>query len=174
MAFKHKTSFLLLVLIPSVLAMGMSKSTDSHKSVQNWSFGFNYTNSPSRHPHPTQSSRRIIVGGTDNWRFGTNYTEWARKTAPFFFNDTLVFKFDPPSENNTHPHSVYLLPNLWSFLRCDLRWAKQVAKTTAGGGEGFEFVLNKWKPYYFACGESNGFHCQSGMKFFAMPMFRWY
>ncbi|KAI3675278.1 hypothetical protein L1987_84866 [Smallanthus sonchifolius] len=88
--------------------------------------------------------------------------------------DGVLFKFDPPSDTNIHPHSVYLLPNLWSFLRCDLRWAKRVANTSQGGGQGFEFVLNKWKPYYFACGESNGFHCQSGMKFFVMPSFRWY
>ena len=84
-----------------------------------------------------------------------------------------VFKYDPPSDTNIHPHSIYLLPSLWSFLRCDLRWAKRVANTSQGAGEGFEFVLNKWKPYYFACGESNGFHCQSGMKFFVMPSFRW-
>ena len=84
-----------------------------------------------------------------------------------------VFKYDPPSDTNIHPHSIYLLPNLWSFLRCDLRWAKRVATTSQGAGEGFEFVLNKWKPYYFACGESKGFHCQSGMKFFVMPSFRW-
>nr|XP_043638583.1 uncharacterized protein LOC122609700 [Erigeron canadensis] len=170
---KHPQLPLLVLLIASMLAMG-SSNKDFQKGSENWGFGFNYTNWPPRHPNPTQSSRRIIVGGSDNWRFGSNYTEWARKSSPFFFNDTLVFKYDPPSENNTHPHSVYLLPNLWSFITCDLRWAKQVAKTNQGAGEGFEFVLNKWKPYYFACGESNGFHCKNGMKFFAMPLFRWY
>ncbi|MFS7996750.1 putative Phytocyanin domain, cupredoxin [Helianthus anomalus] len=173
MAIEHTHLFLTLLMIASMFAMGLS-NRDFEKSSENWNFWFNYTNWPPRHPNPTPSSRKIIVGGSDNWRFGLNYTEWAMKSSPFFFNDTLVFKFDPPSENNQHPHSVYLLPNLWSFLTCDLRWAKQVAKTTDGGGEGFEFVLNKWRPYYFACGESNGFHCRSGMKFFAMPLFRWY
>ncbi|XP_071696118.1 uncharacterized protein [Rutidosis leptorrhynchoides] len=172
MALNHQQMFFLLLLIASMFVIGLSNK-DYQKGPENWNFGFNYTNWPPRQPKPTQSSRKIVVGGSDNWRFGSNYTEWARKSAPFFFNDTLVFKFDPPSDNNTHPHSVYLLPNLWSFLTCDLRWAKQVAKTTQGGGQGFEFVLNKWKPYYFACGESNGFHCKSGMKFFAMPIFRW-
>ena len=48
-----------------------------------------------------------------------------------------------------------------------------VANTTQGGGEGFEFVLKKWQPYYFACGERDGYHCKAGqMKFFVMPLFR--
>ncbi|KAI3753197.1 hypothetical protein L2E82_25243 [Cichorium intybus] len=169
MALKN-TQFLLIAVSFTIFAVG-SSNKNFQKGPENWNFKFNYTNEPLRHK---ESSRRIIVGGSDNWRFGFNYTEWARTNAPFFFNDTLVFKFDPPSDTNTHPHSIYLLPNLWSFLRCDLRWAKLVANTSQGGGEGFEFVLNKWKPYYFACGESNGFHCQSGMKFTVMPLFRWY
>ncbi|KAJ9546487.1 hypothetical protein OSB04_019030 [Centaurea solstitialis] len=140
MALNHLQLLLSLVLIASMLGMGMS-NRDFQKGAQNWNFSFNYTNWPPRHPNPTQSSRRIIVGGSDNWRFGFNYTEWAKKNAPFFFNDTLVFKFDPPSNNNTHPHSVYLLPNLWSFIKCDLRWAKQLAKTTQGEGEGSSLCL---------------------------------
>ncbi|XWS39981.1 hypothetical protein CRYUN_Cryun18bG0101000 [Craigia yunnanensis] len=41
-----------------------------------------------------------------------------------------------------------------------------IANSTQGGGEGFQFVLNRWRPYYFACGERNGFHCKVGrMKF---------
>jgi len=84
-----------------------------------------------------------------------------------------VFKYDPPSDTNTHPHSVYLLPNLWSFLKCDLSRAKLVASETQGGGDGFEFVLKSWQPHYFACGGGAGFHCNNGtMKFFVMPMFR--
>ncbi|XP_039052729.1 uncharacterized protein LOC120194522 [Hibiscus syriacus] len=49
----------------------------------------------------------VVVGGTDHWRYGYNYTEWAANTAPFYFEDTLVFKY-----KNTQAHSVYLLPNL--------------------------------------------------------------
>lgn len=83
-----------------------------------------------------------------------------------------VFKYDPPS-NGSHPHSVYLLPDLLSFIKCDLSRAEKVAETTQGGGEGFEFLLKSWKPYYFACGESNGVHCDLGlMKFFVVPMLR--
>ena len=81
-----------------------------------------------------------------------------------------VFKYDPPSKT-TFPHSVYLLPNPWSFLTCDLSKAEQVATVAQGGGEGFEFVLKNWWPHYFACGEHDGLHCKEGMmKFFVMPL----
>ena len=84
----------------------------------------------------------------------------------------VVFRYDAPNGTN-HPHSVYLLPNLRSFLKCDLSRAKRVADPTQGNGNGFEFVLKRWQPHYFACGESNGFHCDTGMmKFFVMPMLR--
>ncbi|KAF8405083.1 hypothetical protein HHK36_009980 [Tetracentron sinense] len=111
-----------------------------------------------------------IVGGSEHWHYGFNYTEWAFRNGPFYLNDTLVFKYDPP---NISPfrHSVYLLPNLWSFLTCDLRKAKLVANVNQGGGEGFKFVLKKWQPHYFACGEHDGIHCKDGrMKFFVMPL----
>ncbi|CAK7329820.1 unnamed protein product [Dovyalis caffra] len=78
------------------------------------------------------------------------------KNGPFYYNDTLVFKYDPPSDTNTHPHSVYLLPDLWSFIKCDLSRAVLVANETQGGGDGFEFALNKWQPHYFACGGGKG------------------
>ncbi|KAH1030783.1 hypothetical protein J1N35_042957 [Gossypium stocksii] len=125
------------------------------------------------HPHPhhphnhTNGPKRIIVGGSQNWHFGVNYTDWSLKNGPFYINDTLVFKYDPPS-NTTFPHSVYLLPHLKSFLNCDLRKAKMIANPTQGSGNGFEFVLKKWKPYYFACGERNGFHCKVGLMKFAV------
>ena len=85
-----------------------------------------------------------------------------------------VFKYDPPS-NNTFPHSVYLFPDLWSYLNCDLKRAKMIANATQGGGDGFDFMLKRWKPYYFACGERNGFHCKVGaMRFMVVPLFRWH
>ncbi|KAF8406345.1 hypothetical protein HHK36_008432 [Tetracentron sinense] len=112
----------------------------------------------------------VTVGGSENWHFGFNYTDWALQHGPFYLNDTLVFKYDPPN-STTFPHSVYLLPNLWSFLECDLRRAKLVANVAQGGGNGFGFVLKKLQPHYFACGERNGFHCKVGlMKFLVMPM----
>ena len=86
-----------------------------------------------------------------------------------------VFKYDPPTGNTTIPHNVYLLPNLRSFLKCNFTGAELLADVTQGGGQGFEFVLKKLKPHYFACGEHDGAHCSVGqMKFFVMPMFRWY
>ena len=60
-----------------------------------------------------------------------------------------------------------------SFLKCDIKKAKMLANPTQGTGEGFKFVLKRWQPHYFACGERNGFHCNNGtMKFAVMPMFR--
>lgn len=84
----------------------------------------------------------------------------------------VVFKYDAPNAT-TFPHSVYMFSNVRSFMKCDLKKAKMVANPTQGGGEGFRFVINKWKPHYFACGERNGFHCNNGlMKFAVFPMIR--
>ncbi|POO03077.1 hypothetical protein TorRG33x02_011380 [Trema orientale] len=79
-----------------------------------------------------------------------------------------------PPTNGPLPHSVYLLPDLiLSFIKCDLSRAEKAAETTQGDGQGFEFPLKSWKPYDFACGESNGIHCDLGlMKFFVLPMLR--
>ncbi|KAK8658521.1 hypothetical protein V6N13_036724 [Hibiscus sabdariffa] len=116
--------------------------------------------------------QKFIVGDSQNWKFGVNYTDWSLKNAPFYLNDTLVFKYDPPS-NTTYPHSVSLLPNLRSFLNCDLRKAKMIANQTQGAGNGFNFVLKKKKPYYFVCAERDGFHCKVGlMKFTVSPLHR--
>nr|XP_009593538.1 uncharacterized protein LOC104090187 [Nicotiana tomentosiformis]XP_016473341.1 PREDICTED: uncharacterized protein LOC107795258 [Nicotiana tabacum] len=138
----------------------------------NW----NKTNCPygNNHPNATQTSNKFIVGGSENWHYGFDYMDWARKNGPFFVNDTLVFKYDPPNPNGGFPHSVYLLPNYWSFIKCDFRRAKRIANPNQGAGEGFEFVLKKKQPYYFACGEHEGIHCNNGtMKFVVMPLKRW-
>ncbi|KAB2076099.1 hypothetical protein E1A91_A06G016800v1 [Gossypium mustelinum] len=106
----------------------------------------------------------VIVGGSENWRYGYNYTEWAANTAPFYFQDTLVFKY----ENSTPPHSVYLLPNLWSYSTCDFSKAKLLANPTQVKGDGFEFMLNQWRVFYFASGEAND--CKEGlMKMVIVP-----
>lgn len=86
-----------------------------------------------------------------------------------------VFKYDPPNDT-VFPHSEYLLPNLWSYLRCDLSRAKMIGNTTHGRREGFEFLLKKWQPYYFACGECGGLHWRDGrMKFMVLPLLgRWH
>ncbi|XP_059298309.1 uncharacterized protein LOC132051015 isoform X2 [Lycium ferocissimum] len=57
------------------------------------------------------------------------------------------------------------------FFVNDTLGAKRIADPTEGAGEGFEFVLNKMRPYYFACGENEGVHCKTGnMKFFVIPL----
>ncbi|XWS14654.1 hypothetical protein CRYUN_Cryun35bG0027800 [Craigia yunnanensis] len=105
----------------------------------------------------------VIVGGSENWRYGYNYTEWAANTAPFYFEDSLVFKYE-----NTPAHSVYLLPNLWSYLTCDFSKAKLLANPTQGKGDGFTFVLNQWRVFYFASAEGND--CKDGlMKLIVVP-----
>ncbi|XP_059435991.1 uncharacterized protein LOC132168925 [Corylus avellana] len=132
-------------------------------------------NKESPRPKYTHSPNKIIVGGSEGWHFNFSYTDWALKNGPFYLNDTLVFKYDPPTENTTIPHSVYLLPNLRSFLTCNLTGAQMLADVTQGGGQGFEFVLKNWKPHYFACWQHDGIHCSLGkMKFFVMPMPRWF
>ncbi|KAG4917394.1 hypothetical protein JHK85_055675 [Glycine max] len=136
---------------------------------KDWSFGFNYTDWWSRfgnHPQnkTQQQPRQILVGGSEHWHYGFNYTDWAFKTAPFYLNDTLVFKYDAPNATS-FPHSVYMFKSFGSFLKCDIKKAKMLANPTQGSGEGFKFVLKKWQPHYFACGERNGFHCNNVFKY---------
>lgn len=81
-----------------------------------------------------------------------------------------VFKYDPPNDT-TFPHSVYLLRDFRSFRNCDLRRAKKIGDVNEGGGDGFRFVLKRWQPYYFACGQRDGIHCKVGlMKFAVWPL----
>ncbi|CAH2051759.1 unnamed protein product [Thlaspi arvense] len=116
--------------------------------------------------------RKIIVGGDKEWTYGVNYSDWASKTAPFFLNDVLVFKYNPPAP---FTHSVYLFSDPWSYEKCDVKKARMIASPKQGAGNGFEFVLNKMTPYYISCGEHDGAHCSNGtMKFTAMPILpRW-
>ncbi|GMN18824.1 hypothetical protein TIFTF001_045077 [Ficus carica] len=102
-------------------------------------------------------ARTIVVGGSEGWHYGFNYTDWAIQNSPFYFKDKLVY-------------SVYLLPNLHSYITCDFSDAKQLADPKLGGGLGFVVELNQWRPYYFASNGGNGRHCDDGlMKFFAVP-----
>ncbi|XP_058215568.1 uncharacterized protein LOC131326726 [Rhododendron vialii] len=173
MGLKQAQVLILLLTAASMVAVGMADKKIS--ATQRWNFGFNYTDWFAKHQNNNTESgpNKIIVGGSAKWQFGFNYTDWAMKNGPFYLNDTLVFKYDPPVDNSSHPHSVYLFTNFWSFLNCDLTRARQLADPTQGGGEGFEFRLERWQPYFFACGESNGVHCNQGlMKFAVMPLFR--
>ncbi|KAL5558607.1 hypothetical protein UlMin_034818 [Ulmus minor] len=112
-------------------------------------------------------ARTIVVGGSEGWHLGFNYTDWALANSPFYFNDKLVFKY-PADEASAY--TVYLLPNLGSYIRCDFNGSKLVANSNQGGGKGFEVVLNQWKPYYFASKGDKGDQCNDGlMKFFAVP-----
>ncbi|KAJ8450817.1 hypothetical protein Cgig2_032442 [Carnegiea gigantea] len=135
--------------------------------------GYNSSHCPFSHGNRTRGPSRIVVGGSNNWNFGFNYTDWALKNGPFYLNNVLVFKYQPPVKGSPG-HSVYLLPDFSSYLKCDLSRAKRIASPTQGGGKGFEFKLTKWRPHYFACGEHNDIHCNLGMmKFFVMPIFRY-
>ncbi|XP_012072445.1 uncharacterized protein LOC105634226 [Jatropha curcas] len=155
-----------IVLCASLLGVALANK-DWQYGYHNGPWGAKHGSPP---PNPKDTPQKILVGGSAHWTFGFNYSVWAFKNGPFFVNDSLVFKYDPPSEKNVHPHSVYLLPDMWSFFTCNLTNAVKIANETEGAGEGFEFVLKKWKPYYFACGASNGYHCNFGnMKFFVLP-----
>ncbi|XVF67618.1 hypothetical protein PTKIN_Ptkin10aG0135800 [Pterospermum kingtungense] len=179
MAFTYAHGLILAAVAASILGVSMaSKDWASSNNTGSgwgwgWGWGWGFNNS---HPmnETDQGPNKIVVGGSENWHFGFNYSYWAFKTAPFYYNDTLVFKYDPPS-NTTFPHSVYLFPDLWSYLNCDLKRAKRIANATQGGGDGFELVLQRWNPYYIACGERNGFHCKNGgMRFMVVPLLRWH
>ncbi|KAG6417511.1 hypothetical protein SASPL_119693 [Salvia splendens] len=157
-----------------VVVVAATSTLDVASANKEWStIAGNWNKRP--HPNATEAaSKRFTVGGDQNWRFGFNYTSWAIDNAPFFLNDTLVFKYDPPNDT-TFPHSVYLLPDYRSFQNCDLRRARKIGDVSAGGGDGFEFVLKRWQPYYFACGEHDGIHCKDGlMKFAVWPLIRWF
>ncbi|KAK7400830.1 hypothetical protein VNO78_12137 [Psophocarpus tetragonolobus] len=171
MATKFSHALTTFVIVASMFSMSMAN--------KDWFLGSgsNYSDWWSRfrnhhHNKTQQQPRNIIVGGSEGWHFGFNYTDWAFKNGPYYLNDTLVFKYDGPNATS-FPHSVYMFSNFWSFLNCDVKSAKMLASPTEGAGEGFHFVLEKWQPYFFACGERNGFHCNNGqMKFAVMPMFR--
>ncbi|KAF3559320.1 hypothetical protein F2Q69_00013946 [Brassica cretica] len=116
--------------------------------------------------------RKIIVGGDKEWTYGFNYSDWASKTAPFFVNDILVFKYNPPAPFTP---TVYLFSNPSSYEKCDVKKGNMIASPKQGTGNGFELVLTKLKPYYISCGEHDGAHCSNGtMKFTVMPILpRW-
>ncbi|KAL0422662.1 UNVERIFIED_CONTAM: hypothetical protein Slati_3289100 [Sesamum latifolium] len=193
-----KCAELLLLVVAAASMFGIGMANWNYTAAANWNYSTaaanwnhtaavpncNYT-APANwnrtandywflgHRHK-QPSSRFVVGGSENWRFGYNYTDWAIKNAPFYLNDALVFKYDPPNDT-TFPHSVYLLPDFWSFQKCDLRRAKKIGEVNEGAGGGFEFVLKRWQPHYFACGEHDGLHCKAGlMKFAVWPLIRSY
>ncbi|XP_054797288.1 uncharacterized protein LOC129302431 [Prosopis cineraria] len=113
--------------------------------------------------------RSIVVGDSQGWRAGTNYTDWAIRNSPFRINDTLVFKYAAPAEGRA-AQSVYVMPDLWSFVTCDFKQAKLVGSPTEGSGQGFEVQLSRRQPYYFASADANGYDCIAGLtKFVATP-----
>ena len=85
-------------------------------------------------------------------------------------DDWSVFKYPSP-KNARSVYSVYLLPNLWSYVTCDFSQAKLLADHKQGGGQGFAVALNQWQPFYFASNGGSGRHCKDGlMKFAAVPL----
>ncbi|KAI4339850.1 hypothetical protein MLD38_024745 [Melastoma candidum] len=82
-----------------------------------------------------------------------------------FVRKHAVFKYE-------QPHNIYLLPNLYSYIKCDFSGARLLAGPNNGAGDGFGIVLSQYRLYYFA--SSYGKDCSDGlMKFFAMPLPRW-
>uniref|UniRef100_A0A0D2ZZ08 Phytocyanin domain-containing protein n=1 Tax=Brassica oleracea var. oleracea TaxID=109376 RepID=A0A0D2ZZ08_BRAOL len=73
--------------------------------------------------------RKIIVGGDKEWTYGFNYSDWASKTAPFFVNDILVFKYNPPAP---FTHTVYLFSNPSSYEKCDVKKGNMIASPKQG------------------------------------------
>ncbi|KAK2665150.1 hypothetical protein Ddye_003724 [Dipteronia dyeriana] len=176
MGFSADKLMILVVVTASMLVTVSVANRDWYNGggsnyTTNWPWGPR-NDSHSLNSTSTNKPNKIIVGGSEHWHYGFNYSVWAFQNNPFYVKDVLVFKYDPPSKS-PFKHSVYLLPNMRSYLTCDLSRAKLIATTTQGDGKGFKFVLKKWKPYYFACGEHEGIHCRDGgMKFFVMPMHR--
>ncbi|EXB75626.1 hypothetical protein L484_026102 [Morus notabilis] len=113
--------------------------------------------------------RTIVVGGSEGWRFGFNYTDWSIQNSPFYINDKLVFKYDPPKDPE-YAYSIYLLPTLDSYIACNFTGAELLANATEGAGDGFQVELSNWRPYYFASYGDDGYHCNDGlMKVVAVP-----
>ncbi|KAF8011784.1 hypothetical protein BT93_I0047 [Corymbia citriodora subsp. variegata] len=165
MAMKFRGT-MVLVVIASVM-MGTSLA------FPGWNDNKGYAWPPKQDEGPAKvPPKKVIVGGSENWHFGFDYSTWAHKSGPFYVNNTLVFKYDPPSGDNTHADSVYVFPSFRSYMRCDLKRATMVANVSDGAGDGFEFTLSqKWKPYFFACGEKGGLHCSTGkMQFSVMSL----
>ncbi|KAK9942191.1 hypothetical protein M0R45_007870 [Rubus argutus] len=153
MGFNFTRALCAMLLIASLVAISTANKDWQHGNYPGWGYNhgpyhFNKTNGPNK----------IVVGGSENWHYGFNYADWSLKNNSFYVQDTLVCTW---------------LPNLWSFINCDLSQARMVGSPTQGGGNGFEFVLKSWQPYYFACGEHDGLHCKDGMmRFFVFPKLR--
>ncbi|KAK1555421.1 hypothetical protein Q3G72_026140 [Acer saccharum] len=104
-------------------------------------------------------AKTVVVGGNEKWRSGFNYTEWAFQNNPLYINDKLVFKYEAPRESSSAV-DLYWMPDLYSYMTCDFTRAKLLADATQGSGAGFTVALDQWRPYYFACGQSDGLYCK--------------
>ncbi|KAG6425212.1 hypothetical protein SASPL_115638 [Salvia splendens] len=124
------------------------------------------------------SAATVVVGGSEGWRYGYNYTDWALKHGTFYINDTIVFKHVAMNTSNeSESHSVYLLPNLYSYVQCDFSRAQLLSNPSqVEESAGFSYQLTQWRPQYFASGEGDGSaDCNKGlMKFVAVPLPRWF
>lgn len=112
-------------------------------------------------------AKEILVGGKEGWHFAFNYTAWASEAGPFHVNDSLVFKYHPPTANS-FTHNVYLLKNKLHYKACLIVGGRLLANATQGTGDGFCYKLTSPKHYYFACGIGNGTHCEQGFMNFGV------
>ncbi|KAL2537507.1 CUB and sushi domain-containing protein 3 [Forsythia ovata] len=77
-----------LVILVAISMFGIGLGNKNFSG--DWNGNWNHTAGwPYGHPNANQTSKRIIVGGSENWRFGFNYTDWAIRNGPFYMNDTL-------------------------------------------------------------------------------------
>ncbi|KAL3638590.1 hypothetical protein CASFOL_017961 [Castilleja foliolosa] len=174
MVVKFAGSLVLLLVATSVLAIAMA---NPNMPWPWWPGQAPYCWLPCDGSNITK--KEIVVGGDqprNSWRFGYNYSDWAMKNAPFYLNDILVFKYDEPVPGRFYNHSVYMLRDFPSYINCSLEGATLLGDVYAGDKDGFNLELKIrpfGMPYFLACGEKNGFHCNLGMmKFVVWPMFR--
>ncbi|KAL0668084.1 hypothetical protein Bca4012_030788 [Brassica carinata] len=119
------------------VGVGNTNSSGSGSSGSGWGWG---GHSEEVYNATYNEPRKIIVGGDKEWTYGFNYSDWASKTAPFFVNDILVFKYNPPAP---FTHTVYLFSNPSSYEKCDVKKGNMIASPKQGAGNGFELVLYK-------------------------------
>ncbi|VVB14245.1 unnamed protein product [Arabis nemorensis] len=98
-----------------------------------------------KHTAPLSPRRNIVV---TVWKKGFKYQEWVAKNSPFYINDVLVFKYN----SNNKENNVYLLQDLRSYVRCDVKKGKKLV-ARGGSSGGFQLLLQRTQTYYFASGD---------------------
>ncbi|VVB14246.1 unnamed protein product [Arabis nemorensis] len=121
-----------------------SKHSSHQTAPLNHSSGTGSTSNSHHHKHtaPLSPRRNIVV---TVWKKGFKYQEWVAKNSPFYINDVLVFKYN----SNNKENNVYLLQDLRSYVRCDVKKGKKLV-ARGGSSGGFKLLLQRTQTYYFA------------------------